>query len=464
MSGGFLSMTSETLKTAEPEYFKPKTMESTWKLGEPIDPSTMPPGKTPVSLLTECCTRKSVTPVLQLVGDGGDVGEKPTTGPSFTYMYEVNGMKATGRGKNKKFAKHLAAKRILEMIIKSGQHIEWAVPGRTADDALTYLNGLMPELNDAQSPGHPDSSADGVDGAESAGGSTQLDNPVGKVNEKCLRMKLAIPQYEVVEEKGQPNDKNFVLSCRVGSGLETRGEGRNKKIAKRNAAIEMLKIIESLPSEATLASGNEDALCSTEDDLVGGDCEGRSQSSNGVALAGSKLNYYAKQLEALNMQETDPGPFSKQLLCNVMGETADLGQHEPLFSRALIGLSQRLPPLSALDRQRLEAFFVPIRQQPASLLRAVRGAHSVTGGGADFSTAINYKQVLATVAEDYHFGVEYIHLDDSRYSNGQYQCLVQLAVNPLAVCHGTASSKEMAEYAAAHNALQYLKVMSKSEE
>ncbi len=47
-----------------------------WKLGEPIDPSTMPAGKTPVSLLTESCTRKSVTPVLQLVGDGGDIGEK----------------------------------------------------------------------------------------------------------------------------------------------------------------------------------------------------------------------------------------------------------------------------------------------------------------------------------------------------------------------------------------------------
>lgn len=75
-------------------------------------------------------------------------------------------------------------------------------------------------------------------------------------------MKLALPQYEVVEEKGQPNDKNFILSCRVGSGLETRGEGRNKKIAKRNAAIEMLKIIDSLPSDATLAGGADDALCS----------------------------------------------------------------------------------------------------------------------------------------------------------------------------------------------------------
>ncbi len=77
---------------------------------------------------------------------------------------------------------------------------------------------------------------------------------------RCLRLKLAIPQYELVEEKGQPNEKNFVLSCRVGAGLETRGEGRNKKIAKRNAAIEMLKIIESIPSDATQLESVDDAL------------------------------------------------------------------------------------------------------------------------------------------------------------------------------------------------------------
>lgn len=45
----------------------------------------------------------------------------------------------------------------------------------------------MPELNDAQSPGHADL-GDG-DGADTAGGSAQLDNPVGKVNEKCVSLK-----------------------------------------------------------------------------------------------------------------------------------------------------------------------------------------------------------------------------------------------------------------------------------
>lgn len=53
---------------------------------------------------------------------------------------------------------------------------------------------------------------------------------------------------------------------------------------------------------------------------------------------------------------------------------------------------------------------------------------------------------------------------ESVYFVGQFQCLVQLAVNPIAVCHGTGASKELAEYVAAHNALQYLKVMAKAEE
>ena len=45
-----------------------------------------------------------------------------------------------------------------------------------------------------------------------------------------------------------------------------------------------------------------------------------------------------------------------------------------------------------------------------------------------------------------------------------YQCLVQLSVNPVAVCHGTGSTKEEAEYSAARSALLYLKASAKLEE
>ncbi len=60
-------------------------------------------------------------------------------------------------------------------------------------------------------------------------------------------MRLDVPLYDVIDETGQPNEKVFVIGCRVGEELQTQGDGRNKKAAKRLAAIAMLKLLESLP-------------------------------------------------------------------------------------------------------------------------------------------------------------------------------------------------------------------------
>lgn len=44
---------------------------------------------------------------------------------------------------------------------------------------------------------------------------------------------------------------------------------------------------------------------------------------------------------------------------------------------------------------------------------------------------------------------------------GKYQCLVQLSTMPVAVCFGSGATSKEAQSAAAHNALQYLKIMTK---
>ena len=47
------------------------------------------------------------------------------------------------------------------------------------------------------------------------------------------------------------------------------------------------------------------------------------------------------------------------------------------------------------------------------------------------------------------------------FLSGQRQCLVQLSTMPVAVCHGVGPSTDEAHAQAAHNALQYLKIMTK---
>lgn len=44
--------------------------------------------------------------------------------------------------------------------------------------------------------------------------------------------------------------------------------------------------------------------------------------------------------------------------------------------------------------------------------------------------------------------------------NGQYQCMVELSTRPVTVCHGTGMTSSNAHNAAAHNALQYIKMVA----
>lgn len=59
----------------------------------------------------------------------------------------------------------------------------------------------------------------------------------------------------------------------------------------------------------------------------------------------------------------------------------------------------------------------------------------------------------------------FINIDIIVYNNvsssGQHQCLVQLSTLPVAVCYGTGASVKEAQSAAAHNALEYLMIMTK---
>lgn len=51
-------------------------------------------------------------------------------------------------------------------------------------------------------------------------------------------------------------------------------------------------------------------------------------------------------------------------------------------------------------------------------------------------------------------------VSEERSLSGLCQCLVELSTQPITVCHGFAPSIDDARANAAHNALQYLKIMA----
>ncbi|XP_069509385.1 RISC-loading complex subunit TARBP2 isoform X2 [Ambystoma mexicanum] len=67
--------------------------------------------------------------------------------------------------------------------------------------------------------------------------------------------------------------------------------------------------------------------------------------------------------------------------------------------------------------------------------------------------------LLKDLSEEQSFNISYLDIDE-RSLSGLYQCLVELSTQPTTVCHGSAASRDAARANAAHNALQYLKLMA----
>lgn len=74
-------------------------------------------------------------------------------------------------------------------------------------------------------------------------------NPVGKLQEICMKRRWRPPNYETLEEVGLPHERVFTMVCQIEHAemdVRVTGTGRSKKQAKRSAAHEMIIKLESL--------------------------------------------------------------------------------------------------------------------------------------------------------------------------------------------------------------------------
>lgn len=70
-------------------------------------------------------------------------------------------------------------------------------------------------------------------------------------------------------------------------------------------------------------------------------------------------------------------------------------------------------------------------------------------------------QFLQEIAAEHQFEVTYVDIDE-KTKTGFHQCLVQLSTLPVAVCQGSGKTMLKAQTNAARNALEYLRIATKS--
>ncbi|XP_052869419.1 interferon-inducible double-stranded RNA-dependent protein kinase activator A homolog B isoform X1 [Anopheles cruzii] len=175
--------------------------------------------KTPISVLQELLSRRGITPQYDLIQVEGAVHE-----PTFRYRVSYQDKDAMGTGKSKKEAKHAAAKALIDKLT-----------GMSYNEQQTGQLIMKPEnLNN-----HTAMSAE----EEPTG------NPIGWLQEMCMARRWPPPMYETEMEVGLPHERQFTIACVVLKFREV-GEGKSKKVAKRQAAQKMWIRLQDQPMES----------------------------------------------------------------------------------------------------------------------------------------------------------------------------------------------------------------------
>ncbi|KAM9304782.1 interferon-inducible double-stranded RNA-dependent protein kinase activator A isoform 1-T1 [Gastrophryne carolinensis] len=237
--------------------------------------------------------------------------------------------KKKGEGPSKKIAKHKAAESALNVL---------------RADANVNLPMTEPITRDV--PKQPANQTQG--------------NPIGSLQELAVQKGWRLPEYFVAQEEGPAHKREFTMSCRVETFVES-GSGTSKKVAKKIAAEKLLAKLQSIPAD--------------------------------------NLNISLKKEVGNNS-----------------GCTWDNLKNSP--------------------GEKINA----LKRSPLSIPNT------------------DYVKMLAELSEEQTFRVSYLDIEELSV-NGQFQCLAELSTSPVTVCHGTGLSCGKAHNDAAHNALQYLKIM-----
>lgn len=188
---------------------------------------------TPISLLHAICLENSTKADYTLLSQEGKVHL-----PTFTYRVQVNEFTEEGSGQSKKKAKHLAAKKMLITLIDSSLMIKDDFKKnieifKNSDDADNECENMLDDNVSINSSVLENSSND-------------LSNPIGKLQEICMKKYWNPPIYKEDDLTGPPHERQFQFQCIIDNmNLVVKGIGKSKKSAKRDSAEKMLRLLQN---------------------------------------------------------------------------------------------------------------------------------------------------------------------------------------------------------------------------
>ncbi|CAF2598835.1 unnamed protein product [Rotaria sp. Silwood2] len=235
--------------------------------------------KTPISFLQEICFRIHATPTYSLCPSEAQCTSNE---PAFLYRVLVDDMIAFGKGSSKKRAKHKAALCMIEQCYAKL---------KLADSLLVKTIEQYFLLKPLQTSNTSD---DIMNNGEKS-------NPIGKLQELTQKNWIRPPEYEFFDQENVsvPNSKTYSCQAKVATYI-AEGNGLSKKIAKRQAATNLLNILENLGSEEKKALLNR-----TEEQLL---------DTSGIRGTGSARSNRLYDKNSFHIMKNSDLPYIKKLL------------------------------------------------------------------------------------------------------------------------------------------------------
>uniref|UniRef100_A0A8C5NGK6 RISC-loading complex subunit TARBP2 n=1 Tax=Gouania willdenowi TaxID=441366 RepID=A0A8C5NGK6_GOUWI len=291
------------------------------------------------------------------------------------------------------------------------------------------------------------------------------------------------PVYDLLKAEGQAHQPNFTFRVSVGE-ISCTGQGPSKKAAKHKAAEAALKMLKGGFGGPPAVGVGIDLFIGVDGSLSEMKTSGTSQQSecNPVGALQELVVQKGWRLPEYTVtQESGPAHRKEFTMTCRVERFVEIGS----------GTSKKLAKRNAAAKMLSRIHDVPIDLRTSNEAEAEEdtfnqhtGSRAEAGKSKGFSCTwdtlrnsagekilqlrshplgtpsdSNFCSLLGDLSVEQCFDVSYLDLQE-RGRSGVCQCLVELSTQPITVCHGFAPNADDARDSAAHNALQYLKIMA----
>ncbi|KAL0268852.1 UNVERIFIED_CONTAM: hypothetical protein PYX00_010660 [Menopon gallinae] len=369
--------------------------------------------KSPISLVHEIALKRNMNVLFEVISEKGPAHMK-----TFVTKCMVGDLTATGEGNAKKVSKKRAAENMLLELKK--------LPPLSPSLAMGNMGISRMKKKPTQVKKKSRNLIKIVQERKTEPDCGEEINPISRLMQIQQMKKEKEPVYTLVEEKGMPRRREFIIEVAVGQ-LKAAGSGPNKKLAKKLAAQNLLAVMGYAKHEGNATKLNM-----------------KSQDGAQDLNKDRKVTF----MDSEKPSDGTGGSLGRQLKPGIYVMSGD--QHSSSVNTVSSPIS--LQTTATIAKELLKG-----GNSPTADALVQKATVSKSSNSQSVAHAFRPKDQLLYLADLLNFQVQFSNFPKGNHS--EFLSLVTMSTNPSHVCHGSGPTIEESQDQAALTALRALSEM-----